>query len=547
MRTTEPTKLASLRRAAAVITFTRNNNKQIQARNSRQASTQGVTTQPSCVAVFKQPLFLAFTIALAILAFAATPAMAEFGLERLAISARNQNGTPDVQAGSHPYALNTTFLLHDAGPAAGQGDLRDVRVELPPGFVGDPTATPRCTYQEFLKEHLVNGLKISECSGETQVGLATTYLSSSGIGPDERAATTEPIYNIVPPPGVAAEFGYIVKSTTPVLLETSVRTGGDYGLTTTVSDINQGVVVGASKVTIWGVPANPAHNPWRGGCEYKTGGEATPVETPGYGLREGEDELEGPLYREGVGNPNLKGLGLPFSIGECKTSVPEAPLLTNPTSCGTPRAATLSVDDWEEPGNFATEPGNLAGEKVHKLSASLPELSGCEQLDFSPTLEVKPDGEAGSTPTGLNVGLHVPQEATVNPTGLAEADVKNTTVTLPAGMQLSPSAADGLQACSNAQIGFEGYRELDSSGTQSMIFKPKKTRCVPMRRRSRRSRSRRRCWKANWKARCTSPRRRTSRACRKTRSARSSRCIWSLKKRNAVSRSSSRGRSRRTR
>ena len=36
--------------------------------------------------------------------FAATPAMAEFGLEKFAISARNQNGTPDVQAGSHPVS-----------------------------------------------------------------------------------------------------------------------------------------------------------------------------------------------------------------------------------------------------------------------------------------------------------------------------------------------------------------------------------------------------------------------------------------------------------
>src|ERR1700722_8867163 len=191
-----------------------------------------------------------------------TPAMAEFGLERMAISARNQNGTPDVQAGSHPYSLNTTFLLHEAGPSAGQGDLKDVRVELPPGFVGDPTATPRCTYQEFIKE---------SCSAETQVGLATTYLTSvASHGIIE--PYTVPIYNIVPPPGVAAEFGYIVARVTPVLLETSVRTGGDYGLTTTVSDINQSVIVAASKVTIWGVPADPAHNPWRGECEFQGAG-----------------------------------------------------------------------------------------------------------------------------------------------------------------------------------------------------------------------------------------------------------------------------------
>ena len=128
-------------------------------------------------------------------------------------------------------------------------------------------------------------------------------------------------------------------------------------------------------------------------------------------------------------------------------NVPVQPLLTNPTSCGVPRTATLSVDSWEEP--------HPAVPLVTK-TAALPELSGCEKLDFSPSISVTPDGTAGSTPTGLNVDVHVPQESTTNPVGLGEADVKDTTVTLPAGVQISPCAADGLQACSNAQIGFKG-------------------------------------------------------------------------------------------
>ena len=254
-----------------------------------------------------------------------------------------------------------------------------------------------------------------------------------------------------------------------MFLQTSVRTGTDYGLTTTVPNINNTVVVAANKVTIWGVPADPAHNDLRGGC-VDTGPESPepyyggPNEQPPFnepnevpqGLAEGENELEGPL---GVSHRSpLK------SEGECPTQTPLVPLLTNPTSCGAPRTATLGVDDWEQPGVY------------HSMTTSLPELSGCEKLDFSPTIGVTPDGARGSTPTGLTVGLHVPQETTENPVGLAEADVKDTTVTLPAGVTLSASASDGLQACSIEQIGYTGMKELDPSaepGVQTPQFTEK--------------------------------------------------------------------------
>ena len=106
-----------------------------------------MTTFRALKATVKLSLVLAVSLVSA-LAFAVTPAIAELKLERFAVSARNENGTPDVQAGSHPYALTTTFLLnttHNEEPGA--RNLKDVRLELPPGFVGDPTATPRCSYQ----------------------------------------------------------------------------------------------------------------------------------------------------------------------------------------------------------------------------------------------------------------------------------------------------------------------------------------------------------------------------------------------------------------
>ena len=80
----------------------------------------------------------------------ASPAFAEFGIAKLAVSARNQDGTPDVQAGSHPYALNTTIQLSGTADGGQGQNPKDIKLELPPGLVGDPNATPKCSYQEFL-------------------------------------------------------------------------------------------------------------------------------------------------------------------------------------------------------------------------------------------------------------------------------------------------------------------------------------------------------------------------------------------------------------
>src|SRR6185312_721645 len=53
---------------------------------------------------------------------------------------------------------------------------------------------------------------------------------------------------------------------------------------------------------------------------------------------------------------------------------------------------------------------------------------------------------------GLTVGVHVQQSSALNPTGLSESNVKDTTVSLPTGVAINPASADGLQACSEAQI-----------------------------------------------------------------------------------------------
>jgi hypothetical protein len=406
------------------------------------------------------------------LALGATPAMAEFSLKRFAIGVNNQNGTPDVQAGSHPYSLTTTFVLNAHG-----GSLKDASVELPPGFIGNPDATPKCSYGEFAKQEKSE----PSCASDTAVGVATVYLYGNEVNEESGEVegvvpVTVPIYNLAPPTGVVAEFGFIAVKKTPVLLTTSVRTGTDYGLTTTVSEVNQAVLPIASKVTIWGVPASPEHNLIRGECEREIGGDGLPLDQVGRGLREGEDEAETPIHRRS--DPNYEreldfGLPEPSQASEesdgntCALRGPEIPLLTNPTACGAPRTATLRVDSWEEPKHDF--------EGAAKLEAAMPEITGCGSLDFSPTIDVTPEKSAGSTPSGLEVDVRVPQESIGNPDGQAEATVRDTTVAMPAGLQLNPSSAGGREACSEAQVGFTGFKELDPSaepGIKTTQFEP---------------------------------------------------------------------------
>jgi hypothetical protein len=97
-------------------------------------------------------------------------------------------------------------------------------------------------------------------------------------------------------------------------------------------------------------------------------------------------------------------------------------------------------------------------------------MDGCNRLPFTPSLKVTPDSTEGSKPSGLSVDVHVPQDLTLNATGLAESEVKNITVALPEGLALNPSAADGLSSCSLAQIGFE--RTNPESGSDEFTDAP---------------------------------------------------------------------------
>jgi hypothetical protein len=78
-------------------------------------------------------------------------------------------------------------------------------------------------------------------------------------------------------------------------------------------------------------------------------------------------------------------------------------------------------------------------------------MTSCNRLAFDPSLSIAPDANEADTPSGYEVDVKVPQPE--DPEGLASADLNDADITLPEGVGISLSAADGLQACSEAQVG----------------------------------------------------------------------------------------------
>ena len=170
-------------------------------------------------------------------------AKADFGIVPGSVGAvaENRNGTIASQAGAHPYTYTVSlkFKTGEDGRVEG-GEPRDIIVDLPQGMVGNPLAVPRCPRQDFEGGS-------PQCSPSTQVGILRANIRGLGeiIGP---------LFNMVPPPGVAARIGLSAVSFN-ALQDASVRGEEGYGVRVGVFDIP--LEVTSVSETIWGVPADP--------------------------------------------------------------------------------------------------------------------------------------------------------------------------------------------------------------------------------------------------------------------------------------------------
>jgi hypothetical protein len=358
---------------------------------------------------------------------------AEYGVAKGGLLA----ATSTSQAGAHPN-VTTTFFLNTVNPkgessgehcesAAGpklpsecalssepSGQPKDVRFDLPPGLLGTTVGMPTCTMAEVTNS--------SNCPRDTMVGTSTLIIGPTGAGP--RVIFTVPVYNIAPAPGepLALAFDALFF---PVRIDASVLSDGEYNARVTVPDITGGAAFYMSSVTIWGDPAE--HN--------------------GPGPDAGTKNLSG--YSAATGNPQITFGGpgveqLATTGGGAKNEVvaeKRVPLLSNPTQCSTPLTTKLETDSWEAAGDFG-------GERTATTSSGT--ATGCGELSFQAGVSMLPDTLEAGAPAGYAFDLSLLQNT--EPEGLATPHVKRTSVTLPLGTVISPSAADGLGDCSSVQF-----------------------------------------------------------------------------------------------
>jgi hypothetical protein len=251
--------------------------------------------------------------------------------------ASNADGTLDTQAGSHPYEFTVIFStnnhLKEGFTVPAGGETKAVDVSLPPGLVGEPGAVPQCTRERFDAGEFGGG-----CALDTQVGIEEAAVP--GVG-----GVYFPIYNLVPPPGVAAEFGFDFLQT-QVFLDARVRSGGDYGITVHGNFPQQKVERSVTKV--WGVP--------------------------------GEHGTGAPLDR---------------------------PFLTLPTSCGgQPEFGLEMLGTWENPE--ATAPV-LTSPYHDSEGTPTDFTGCERLVHFQPTVSLAPDTSFSDTPAGLSTIVKVPQ------------------------------------------------------------------------------------------------------------------------------------------
>ena len=334
------------------------------------------------------------SILAATLLWAASPAGAAFGLKNLDVTFSGEDGKALTQAGAHPFAL-TTKLSTVTRPEPALPEIGEVTE----GAVKDLTiaqivglaGNPTAVSPCSTLDFLAFGSP--DCSRGTALGVVETTIG------DPHTVSKSLVYNLTPPPGGVFKLGFVAAAVR-VTVEVKVKPTPPYNPVAVLSNIPNLVQFYSSKLTLWGVPAAKSHDTERGG----------------------------------------------------PAGVAEKPFLTVPRACEGPLETLFEATSWQ---------GDVFSQGILTHNESEPPVpqgfTDCARLGFSPQAAAKPSTDQASSPSGLDFDLDVEDPGLANPSpeAVAASDIKKATLTLPEGVTLNPSVAEGLAVCSEADLARE--------------------------------------------------------------------------------------------
>ncbi|MGA8365327.1 MAG: hypothetical protein WB709_12530 [Solirubrobacteraceae bacterium] len=346
-------------------------------------------------------------VMLASVVFGASPAHATFGLKELGFSFTEEDGSPTVQAGSHPYELTQAFSVNTRpdvrlGEVVPDGSLKDLTIQFPAGTAGVIPAVPPCSIEDFTR--IVFG-EVG-CPDSSAIGIVDLNYAAGGTPPSVNLSA---LYSLEPASGAILKVGFKPVGLAPIFAEIHLNPNPPYNPIATVHNASDFARVYGVVLHVWGNPFSHSHDSERGHC---------------IGPKEG-----------------------------CSVPETELPFLIAPRSCTGPLVSVFEADSWQDPSDVFRE----------QLSTS-PGLSGCSSLGFAPHTSAAPTGQSAASGSGLDFHVDVSDEGLTSPTGIANSDIKKTVVTLPEGMTANPSLAEGLETCSEDDLARETINSEPGQG-----------------------------------------------------------------------------------
>jgi hypothetical protein len=352
--------------------------------------------------------------------------------------------TPQIfytQAGGHPPVAFDQYIVQHETVVPGvieplkedPGDplpfedrvLKTERVDLPPGFTVSPEAAPKCSQEDFEAVGQIPGQppgtvgRIPACPPDTIVGRNEVWLvvntanaapvpggsPTTGpflpkgfvIAPSEARGTVVNVYNLEPKFGEPARLGFVVAYSRVIELETEVAWESDFH-------------------------------------------ESFSIKLP----------------PPSIPFSTLKSRLLAYGQAGDGTHV------TLPTTCFNPNEWPRLYSTWFR-GDSYGEPNPSFPEGSLAVEAKLPpgaEPTGCDKVPFDPAVAIDPGTNAVDSPSGATVTTTLPFEPAKEggevrnggTEGISQSHVRKAEVSLPKGMGLNPSGAQGLLACADYQF-----------------------------------------------------------------------------------------------